>query len=71
MLTAGNLLGLFWNLLFYYLSLAGHEYLGVTFNAIFTMIYPILSLVWIVPFWSLSLSFLPKLPPQKTIEAET
>jgi hypothetical protein len=66
MLTAGNILGLFWNLFFYYFSLAGYEYFGVSFNAFFTLIYPILNLMWIVPFWSLSLSFLPKLQFPKT-----
>jgi hypothetical protein len=60
MLTAGNIVGLFWNLIFYYLSLAGYDYFGVAFNAFYTLIYPILNLMWIVPFWSLSLGFLPK-----------
>lgn len=60
MLTAGNIVGLFWNLIFYYFSLAGYDYFGVAFNAFYTLIYPILNLMWIVPFWSLSLGFLPK-----------
>ncbi len=66
MLTAGNLLGLLWNLFFYYFSLAGHDIFKIPFNAFFTIIYPLLNLMWIVPFWSLSLSFLPKLQPAKT-----
>lgn len=66
MLTAGNIIGFFWNLFFHYFSIAGFDYFGVAFNAVFTIIYPILNLMWIVPFWSLSLSFLPKLQIPKT-----
>jgi hypothetical protein len=66
MLMAGNVLGVFWNMLFYYFSLAGCTYFGVSFNVVFTLLYPILNLMWIVPFWSLSLSFLPKLQFPKT-----
>jgi len=70
MLTAGNLLGLFWNFFFQYISVTGDLYLGSTFNALFAIVYPILNLMWIVPFWSLSLSFLPKLtPPTIAVEA--
>jgi hypothetical protein len=68
MLSVGDVLGFFWNLFFFYFSLAGGSYFGVAFNAFFTIIYPIMNLMWIVPFWSLSLSFLPKLSPQKTAE---
>jgi len=66
MLTAGNIIGVFWNSFFYYLSLSWIEYFGLSFNAVFTLIYPILNLMWIVPFWSLSLSFLPKMQFPKT-----
>jgi hypothetical protein len=65
-LTVGDLLGFFWNYFFHDFSLAGYAYFGVSFNAFFTIIYPILNLMWIVPFWSLSLSFLPKPQSQKT-----
>ena len=50
MLTAGNIVGLFLNLIFYYFSLAGYDYFGVVFNAFYTLIYPILNLMWIVPY---------------------
>jgi len=50
MLTAGNMIGLFWNLIFHYFSLAGYAYFGVAFNAFYTLIYPILNLMWIVPY---------------------
>jgi hypothetical protein len=65
-LTAGNILGLFWNLVFQYISAAGIAYFGLAFNVFFAIIYPVLNLMWIVPFWSLSLSFLPKLPPDRS-----
>ncbi len=66
MLAAGNVVGVLWNFFFQYLSAAGDTYFGFTFNAFFIIIYPVLNLMWIVPFWSLSLSFLPKLSPQTT-----
>jgi hypothetical protein len=60
MLAMGNLTGFFWNLVFYYLASTGTAYFGKTFTALYTIIYPLLNLMWIVPFWSLSLSFLAK-----------
>ena len=62
MLTACNLLGLFSNYLFQYISETGYNLFGSAFNSFYAIIFPILTLMWIVPFWSLSLSFLPKLP---------
>lgn len=70
MLTVGNILGLVWNMLFYYLSAAGALYFGAASNALFALIYPILNLMWIVPFWSLSLSFLPKLHFSERLEGK-
>jgi hypothetical protein len=60
LLAVGNIVGLFWNLIFYYFYLAGYDHFGLAFTAFYTLIYPILNLMWIVPFWSLSLGFLPK-----------
>ena len=62
LLTACNLLGLFSNYLFKHISDAGYQIFGSTFNNFYALIFPFLTLMWIVPFWSLSLSFLPKLP---------
>jgi hypothetical protein len=62
LLTACNLLGLFSNYLFKYISDAGYAIFGSTFHNFYALIFPLLTLMWIVPFWSLSLSFLPKLP---------
>jgi hypothetical protein len=60
-LTIGNVIGLFWNLLFQNLAFNGRLIFGDTFNVVFSITYPIFTLMWMVPFWSLSLSFLPKL----------
>ena len=60
LLAVGNVVGLFWNLVFYYFSSAGTLIFGKPFDAAYTIIYPILNLMWVVPFWSLSLSVLPK-----------
>jgi len=62
MLTACNLLGLFSNYLFQYISETGYQLFGSAFNIFYAITFPILTLMWIVPFWSLSISFLPKLP---------
>jgi len=59
-LTIGNTVGLLSNLIFYYFSLSGYASFGSVFNVFYTLIFPILNLMWIVPFWSLSLTFLPK-----------
>lgn len=59
-LAIGNIIGFFWNLIFYYFSIAGYDSFGKAFNVFYTLIYPVLNLMWIVPFWSFSLGFLPK-----------
>jgi hypothetical protein len=61
LLTIGNVLGLFWNLVFRYFSLAGALYFGNLFDVFYVIIFPFLNLMWIVPFWSLSLGILPKM----------
>jgi hypothetical protein len=58
LLSLGNLLGLFWNLVFYYFSSAGILLLGHGFEIMYVMFYPFLNLVWMVTFWSLSLAAL-------------
>ena len=62
-LAIGNIVGLLLNLIFYNFSMVGYEYFGITFNAFYTLIYPFFNLMWIVPFWSLSLGFLPNKQP--------
>ena len=62
-LAIGNIAGLLLNLIFYNFSMVDHEYFGITFNVFYTLIYPFFNLMWIVPFWSLSLGFLPNKQP--------
>ncbi len=69
MLALGNIAGFFWNLVFYYFSSAGTATFGKTFDALYIILFPILNLMWIVPFWSLSLSFLAK-PQSLSAEAK-
>lgn len=57
-LTLGNIVGLFWNIVFFYFSWVGLRYLGIAFNAFYIIIFPIFNLMWIIPYWSFSLSFL-------------
>ena len=69
-LAAGNFLGFFCNFVFYNFSYSGISLFGTSFysefNVIYTLIFPFLNLLWIVPFWSFSLSFL--IPRKKRLE---
>jgi bacteriorhodopsin len=64
MLALGNIIGLFWNFIFHLFTVVGMEYFGEIFGAFYTIFYPLLNLMWIVSFWSLSLAALPN--PQNT-----
>lgn len=68
-LAAGNLLGLFWSWLFQNLASVGYSFFGDYSNVVFSIVYPILTLLWMVPFWSISLSFLPRLITSKEAAA--
>ncbi len=57
-LAVGNVLGVFWNFLFFQFSNLGIEYFGTVFNAIYVLIFPFINITWVVPFWSLSISLL-------------
>ena len=59
MLALGNIIGLFWNFLFNSFAVVGVVYFGEIFGAFYTIFYPLLNLMWIVSFWSLSLAALP------------
>ncbi len=61
MLAVGTGVGLGWNFVFYYFFLAGAMYFGRVFGIFYTVAYPLLNIMWVVPFWSLSLGFLPKM----------
>ena len=58
MITLGNLVGLFSNIIFYYFSSFGGFHFGTTFDSFYSWIYPFFNLIWIVLFWALSLGFL-------------
>jgi hypothetical protein len=60
LLTIGNIIGLSWNFVFFHFCEVGTLLFGVTFDAAYRMLYPFLNLMWIVPFWSVGLSLLPK-----------
>ena len=60
-MSLGNIVGLFWNLVFCCFASAGAMYIGKIFDVVYIIIFPFLNLMWIVPFWSLSLGILPKM----------
>ena len=66
-LALGNIMGLFWNFVLYYFAIAGVTFFGEPFNVFYAVSYPFLNFMWIVSFWSLSLTVLPK---PKSIPAE-
>ena len=59
MLALGNIIGLFWNFFLYFFAIAGVTFFGEIFNIFYAVFYPLLNFMWIVSFWSLSLSVLP------------
>lgn len=59
MLALGNIIGLFWNFLLYFFAIAGAMFFGEIFNVFYAVFYPLLNFMWIVSFWSLTLSVLP------------
>ena len=61
LLLIGNLVGLFWNFVFQLFAKSGTNYFGSSFDGVYTIIFPFLNLLWLVPCWSLSLGFLPKI----------
>jgi hypothetical protein len=58
LLALGNLMGLFLNFIFSSFVVAGATSFGETFNNFYTFSYPLLNSLWIVTFWSLSLTVL-------------
>jgi hypothetical protein len=59
MLALGNIIGLFWNFFLYFFAITGGTFFGEIFNVFYAVFYPLLNFMWIVSFWSLSLSVLP------------
>lgn len=61
LLALGNLMGLAWNNLLAIIADFGGSNLGDIFIVCFRILFPLLNSIWIVSFWSLSLSVLPRL----------
>jgi hypothetical protein len=61
MLALGNITGLLWNVVLYYFAASGVAFFGEPFNVFYAVSYPFLNFIWIVAFWSLSLTVFPKL----------
>lgn len=66
MLALGNIIGMFWNFVLHFLTIAGVTFFGEVFNVFHAVFYPFLNFMWIVSFWSLSLAILPK--PKSMLE---
>ncbi|MGQ9624529.1 MAG: hypothetical protein ACUVT9_04070 [Candidatus Bathycorpusculaceae bacterium] len=58
MLLIGNLICVSWNQLFILFATVAAEYFGSFFEALFIILNPFLNLIWIVSFWSTSLTLL-------------
>jgi hypothetical protein len=66
MLALGNIIGLFWNFFLDFFAIAGVTFFGEMFNVFYAVFYPLLNFMWIVSFWSLSLSVLPNYKSMRT-----
>ena len=56
LLALGNFTGLCWNYIFNSLNIAISSFYGPTFGRICLIVFPFLTSLWIVSFWSLSLT---------------
>ena len=59
-LALGNIIGLSWNVVLYYFATSGIAIFGESFNVFYAVSYPFLNFMWVVAFWSLSLTVFPK-----------
>jgi len=53
----GNFVGFLWNLFFNAFAIAAFASFGEVFNNIYLVAYPFLNSLWVISFWSLSLTF--------------
>ncbi len=60
MLAAGNVVGLFWNFIFNHFAAAGTLAFGEAFDSFYVLVFPSLNMLWIVTFWSFSMSYFSK-----------
>ena len=58
MLLLGNIIGFIWNDLFFLFAYSVTRCVGESFNTLHMILSPMLNLVWIVSFWSISLTAL-------------
>lgn len=58
MLLIGNAIGLFWNYLFSSFAVTLIGYFGDSINTLYMVLNPFINLIWIVSFWSLTLTTL-------------
>jgi len=58
MLLIGNFICVSWNQLFILFAATAAEYFRSSFEVLFIILNPLLNLVWIVSFWSISLTLL-------------
>jgi len=58
LLLIGNVIGLLWNSVFHSFSYVATWYFGESLNVLYVILNPLLNLIWVVSFWSISLSVL-------------
>jgi hypothetical protein len=56
MLLLGNVICLIWNSLFLMFAVATAEYFAGFFDVLYIILNPFLNLIWVVSFWSISLT---------------
>jgi hypothetical protein len=66
LLLIGNVIGLLWNSVFSSFFYVATSYFGELLNVLYIIVNPLLNFVWVVSFWSISLSVLAS---SKTVEA--
>ena len=57
LMTGGEVVGLFWNLVFDRFASIGYDAFGEVFDEFYVLVFPFLNMIWIVTYWSLSMSF--------------
>lgn len=58
LLGLGNITGFCWNFIFNSIGVEGAAYFGKIFVEVYAVFFPFLSSIWIISFWSLSLTAL-------------
>jgi hypothetical protein len=58
LLLVGNVIGLLWNSIFCSFAYVADCYFGNFFNTLYVILNPLLNFLWVISFWSISLSVL-------------